>query len=145
MRDLMTIVEGIVPEATIFFHVTFKSRLPAIMRDGLLTGKKRNWDNNFGAKQGSTKHTYLFDNFTSAVRWAHKMNYHFEKEVVILMIANPEGTIEPDKHIEAQMNGGGWYTTDTWIPAQQIVRVIEPTQEMYRTLVRDGKIELPAT
>jgi hypothetical protein len=122
-----------------FFHVTFRTRTPKILQQGVVSGKRRNWNNAFGNKLGEKK-VYVFSDFTMAVRWAHKMEYEFEKPTDILIVKVGETT--SDDHIEAQMNGKTWFKTDD-IPPENIVRVIPLTRELIKQVAQTGSAEIP--
>jgi hypothetical protein len=141
MRELRQILE--VLGTAVYYHVTFATRVPSILQQGLVAGKIRNWNNAFGNKQGSTAHIYLFDDFTSAVRWAATMEWEFDKPVEILVIENPPGLIQPDDHIQMQLNGYGALTTDEVIPPECIRRAISLTSEMKKEVAQTQKATIP--
>ena len=118
-----------------FYHVTFAARLPKIMQDGLVSGKRRVWKDSFGTNQGSRTSVYLFSSPIMAIRWAHKMEYEFGRKASILVVNNPPGNIKPDNHIEAQMNGKTWFTTDAPIPPSCISKVVPLTNDLCRKAV----------
>ena len=120
------------------FHVTFEQKLPLIKKNGLIVGKKRNWSNVFGTKLGSTKYIYFFTDLSVAARWAHKMNYEFEKPVIIL-ICKLESEIESD-----MMLGGAAIKTNENVPPKNIIGYIFPNMFLYRQITNGGTItEMP--
>lgn len=134
----MRLAEIVKPTTTRFYHVTFQKNVPAIRRDGLVVGRRRNWENMFGGKLGSTKALYVFTDFTAAVRWAHHMEYEHEKPVSILVIDNPPNDFELDDGVSFSHNGTGFLTT-TPIPAQYISHEIKGERELYREIVQKGR------
>jgi RNA:NAD 2'-phosphotransferase (TPT1/KptA family) len=141
MKEFTEVTESMgVP---VYYHVTFATRVPAIMKQGLLPGKRRNWNNSFGAKQGSTKLIYLFEDFTSAARWGAHMEWEFEKPVEVLVIHAPPGLIIADDHIQMQLGGHSAVTTDEAIPAEAIKRSIPITDDMKREIAKTGHATEP--
>lgn len=126
-----------------YYHVTPSSRVPKILSNGIESGHKAQWNNAFGKKLGDRNKVYMFSDFTMAVRWAHKMQFDMKKPISILVIDSPPGNIKNDNHVEAQMNGNSWYTTDETIPPSCIKNVYPLTLEMTRAVVKDGKINPP--
>lgn len=121
------------------YHVTFAARLPKIRSEGIVPGKRRNWQMQLTGKMyGDRGFVYLFTTEESAVRWAFKMNYEFKKDVVILVLKNVEGELIDDDSGEAYLtiNGAGtWKRTQATVPASCIERVIPYHNDMARKLV----------
>jgi hypothetical protein len=140
----MKIFEVTEPKSSVFYHVTFKSRLKSIMKNGITSGHKRNWNNRFGSKLGSTRLIYLFSDYTSAVRWAARMEWDFRDqgnpEIVIVRIQFT-GYGRRDEHWE---NDGSWWTTVDPIPPDQIIDVIPLTLEMKQEVAQTQKATPPA-
>ena len=126
-----------------YYHVTFKSRLKSVLSQGLVVGKRRVWKNSFGSSIGEKQKIHLFGDLDGAVKWAHKMEYDFEKPVAILKCFIT-GQIEPDTNIQAQMTGKA-VTTDESIPADKIIGLVYPDVALYRQIVNGGKIIEPPT
>lgn len=142
MRDVINLVEA--NSSTVYYHVTFASRVPKIKKQGLLVGRKRNWEQVFGDKQGSTKHLYLMTDFTPAVRWAFKMQWDFKRDIAIIVIDDFSGEVMPDDHPENWIRGeGAWVMTAENIPPQYISRVIPLTNELSRQVAQTGRASLP--
>jgi len=114
------------------------------MKNGITSGHKRNWNNRFGSKLGSTRLIYLFSDYTSAVRWAARMEWDFRDqgnpEIVIIRIQFT-GYGRRDEHWE---NDGSWWTTVDPIPPDQIIDVIPLTLEMKREVAQTDKATPPA-
>lgn len=122
----------------LLYHVTFASRVPSIQKNGIISGKHRNWDRAFGGKYGERGLIYLFTTAESAVRWAFKMQYEFSRPTVIIELANVSGDLNDDPSGESQlmMNGAGtWKTIDTNIPPSCIHRIIPMTPPLAKKLV----------
>lgn len=142
MREFMKVVEG--GEPKLYFHVTWASRIPNIKREGLLIGKRRNWKNPFGSMQGSRDVLYIMDDFSAAVRWAHKMEWDAKRSAAIVVLRSVPGEIDPDEHIDAVLSGNGhWLTTDQNIPADLIASVIPMSIALARQVANGGVAELP--
>lgn len=120
------------------YHVTFDSRVAAILRDGIVGGKNRNWSTVYGTKYGDRGFVYLFTTEESAVRWAYKMNYEFKRDVSILVLNNVEASLIDDESGEAYLmtNGAGtWKRTQATIPPQCIAKIVKFNLDMARKLV----------
>jgi len=124
----------------IFYHVTFKSRLKSILKNGITSGHKRNWNNAFGAKLGKNDQVYIFTDFTSAVRWAARMEWDFEKDIVIIRLRF-DGDHSRDDHWE---NDGTWWSTSSHISPDQIIDVIPLVLTMKQEVAQTGKATPPA-
>ena len=123
-----------------YYHVTFKTRLAAIKKQGLIVGKKRNWENTFGGKLGQSK-LYFFVDLTGAVRWAHKMNYDFKRPVIILVCQFDNETL-PDENSQARMTGNAVAINQS-IPANCIKGYIIPDITLFRQVVNGGTVTEP--
>jgi hypothetical protein len=122
------------------YHTTFRSRLPAIRKEGLVPGKRRVWKNRYGSTLGSNQHVHLFVHLEDAVRWAHKMNYEFDRPVAVLA-CQPPGPIEPHQNISVHQG----IITDQPILPEAITGVIYPDRTLYRQIVNGGSITQPPT
>jgi hypothetical protein len=135
----MTIVES--ATNPVYYHATFSSRVPTILKQGLVLGKRRTWGRASGGRQG-LRAIYLFSDPVMAVRWAHKMQFDFDRPASILVIENPPGDITADDHVEAQMNGRTWFHTNEPIPPECIARVVPLTLDLTRAVVAGEPISL---
>lgn len=128
-----------------YYHVTFAALLPKIRRGGIVPGKRRNWNNVFGSKLGSTGHVYVFTDPVAAGRWAFKMEWEFQKPAVIIVLDNLNDIeFENDPGAEAHIyvnDEPTWKRTTEVIPASAIERVVPMTQEIARTLAKVNKGE----
>jgi len=138
MREIINLIES-AEQNSVYYHVTFASRVSKIMKDGLVCGKKRNWNNTFGGKLGSTKYIYLFTKPEDAGRWAFKMEYDFGKPTVILVIRS-NIKVEPDTVMGVHSQSA--VKTSESIPPSDIIKVTKLTQEMKQALVKQEPIDL---
>jgi hypothetical protein len=122
----------------LMYHVSFKSRSKKILKEGITTGHKRNWNTPFGVKLGKVDRIYLFKNYTSAVSWAGKMEYDMERDIVILKV-KIFNTIEQDTNTGAVI--GDWYRTSNTIKPKDIIKCIPLTLELKRELT-SGKLNV---
>lgn len=123
-----------------YYHVTFVATLSKIRRDGIVPGKRRNWNNAFGSKLGSTKNVYVFSDPVSAARWAFKMEWEFEKPAVIIVLKDidPASLVddtgaEPHQFVDGEQT---WKCTADTIPASCIDRVVPMSQDIARAVVK---------
>jgi hypothetical protein len=126
----------------IYYHATFSSRVSSIRRQGLVLGKRKVWSSAFAPKGLGLNAIYLFSDPAMAVRWAHKMQFDFDRPASILVVENPPGDIVADDHIEAQMNGRTWFHTDQPIPPECITRVVPLTLALTRAVVAGKPVSL---
>jgi hypothetical protein len=120
------------------YHVTFSSRVPKIKSEGIVPGKRRNWERAMGGKYGEIGHIYLFTSEESAARWAAKMEWEFKKPTSILVLRGVEAALDDDPSGESQLmlNGSGtWKRTQATVPPQCIERAIPLTTEIKRKIV----------
>jgi GNAT superfamily N-acetyltransferase len=124
--------------APTLYHVTFTSRLAKISQEGIVPGKKRNWDRAFGGKYGERGNVYVFTSAEAAARWAHKMQYEFSKPCSIIELTNVPGDLidDPSGEQHLMVNGSGtWKMITGAIPASCIHRVIDLDPAIVRRLV----------
>lgn len=119
--------------ASYFYHVTLKSRLASIKATGLTPGRRRLWKNLHGAQLGSRAAIYVWDDWSSAIRWAAQMEWAFKKPIALLILANPPGPFEPDEHKFAIGHHG--FRTETPIPPSSIIEVVPLTTELTQQVV----------
>lgn len=67
-----------------YYHVTFKSRLSKILYEGIKARKKRIWTSKYGVRLGELGLIYAYTNWETAVRWAYKQAYDFDRETIII-------------------------------------------------------------
>lgn len=142
-KDLQELTES---TTGVVYHVTFAHRVPKIRREGLLTGRKRNWKNNWGSTLGSNKFVYVLTDFSEAVRWAAHMEWNFRDQYkrndvrfVILEIVAPDRlSYDPDMQptYSSSKIGGP-------IPPDRIRRAIPLTLELRRQVVNGGTAAPP--
>lgn len=130
----------------VFYHVTFRKHMASIADIGLVTGRRRVWNNAFGAKLGERGAIYLFSSLDAAVRWAAKMDFDFRKGdkrpgIVILKIENPPGKIVPDDAMGLHASRGSTWMTATPIPPSCITKTIPLTDNLIRSVVQGDPIE----
>ena len=140
------------PEATntkVYFHVTTQRRLKSIRHSGIEPNHNRRWKTGFGKALGDRGSIYLISDFTSAVRWAHKMEWeHYagktpEKSpyVIICVRENPKN-LQPDPHPEAGLYGHTWFQKAGSIPPEDILKVIPLTRALIKQVATDGEAVL---
>ena len=111
----MKLVEVLTPNRT-YWHVTPHTRLQKIMAMGIVPSRRRQWKNHAGGRLGQTKMIYLFSNFDAAIRFAAKLEWGLKSEgrkstQVDILEMTTNVPVKPDDHIEAQLEGGGWWRT----------------------------------
>lgn len=142
------LLEDVQPGQT-FYHVTTDNRLRSIMATGLEPRRHRRWHNQLGGILGDRGFIYLISDFTEAVRFAARWDYHMRvakkrMQTVILVLRNvPSQGLERDDHIEGQLAGHTWFKSPATIPPQDIVRVIPLTPDLVKQAVHTGTNEVP--
>jgi len=120
--------------------VTPHRRTSKILREGLVTGKKSQWQNRLMQNLGDRDKVYLMNHLDGAIRWASKMEWNMKTKIDILKIEMDIPDIEPDMNLEAQMNKINgkhvWMMTSTPIPPEAIKQVIPLTDEMKQDFVK---------
>jgi ribosomal protein S18 acetylase RimI-like enzyme len=123
-----------------YYHVTPHRRTSKILREGLVTGKKPQWQNRLNQNLGDRDKIYLMNHFDAAIRWAFKMEWDKQAKIDILKIEMNIPDIETDMNFEAQMNKidgqYAWMMTSTPIPPEAIKQVIPLTTEMKQDFVK---------
>lgn len=122
------------------YHVTDSRKVPAILRQGLKTGKPQTWSNRFGVKQGSRKHLYVFSSYDEAIRMAARAEYDSKQPQTVLHIGLVPDDLVPDPHWESQLQPGTWWMTTQEIAPELIVKAEPLTLQMKRDYIkrRDG-------
>ena len=118
-----------------YYHTTLKSRIAKIKKEGLLIGKRRLWNNAFGAKLGNNKQLYLFSSFDEAIQWAGKMEWHLEQKIVIIELENLKNTL-PDNNGEMQLSYKTACSIDYNISKNGIKKIIPLTLELTRAFIK---------
>lgn len=132
-----------------FYHVTTKNRVRSIMATGLEPRRHRRWRNQLGGMLGERGYIYLISDFTEAVRFAARQDYHHrvnksKMETVILMLQNvPTEGLVRDDHIEGQLAGHTWFKSPATIPPQDIVKVIPLTEQLIKQAINGGTAKQP--
>ena len=114
------------------YHITFKTRLQKIKKEGITLGHRRNWSTPLGIKLGDKNRIYFISRFDEAIRWAHRMEWETKKEIVIIEINTPK-VIEQDNNTGAII--GIWLKTPNKILVNDIKKVIPLTLELIRKLI----------
>jgi hypothetical protein len=134
-----------------FFHVTTKHRLRSIEANGIVPNRNRRWKTAFGQALGERGKIYLMSDFTSAVRWAYKMQWeHFQGKknapskspYIILKVRENPAELEPDPHPENGLYGNSWFQKSGSIDPSNIVKVIPLTSDLTRQVATTGKAVL---
>lgn len=132
-------------EGTFHYHVTTESRLKAIRREGLRTGRRAQWRDRSGRPQGDRGAIFVISDFGQAARWALKMEWdHGLKGKIRILKLRGVGELAPDDHWQSGLYGHTWFKTRVPVPAEAIVAVYEITPEMTRQVVADGTADEPA-
>ena len=124
MRKLMEAVrplfEGVSPY---YYHVTFTSKVPAIMSKGLTLFNTSNWKRaGNGERYNQDGGVFAFEHPEDAFRWAFRMNYDFDKPTSIVRIRPiSDWGADPSQDIHLQMGQGRALRSQNAIPADQIV------------------------
>ncbi len=122
----------------VYYHATPTGKLKSVLKDGIVSGKKRLWSNTFGAKLGDTKLVYLFDDLVKAVLWAGKMHWEFKAYPALVAVRGPVHGLQPDDNIDVAPHG----FTAPFVPPEQIVGHFVPTVDDVRRAIqlRDAKM-----
>ncbi len=134
-----------------FFHVTTPVRTKKILQSGIEPGHNRRWKGMYHRRPlGDRGYVYLISDFSSAVRWAAKVQWELSKKdrdqpVDILCISNLDpASIEPDPNPEGQLSHGGtWFQMKGTIDRENVVWVVPLTPELIKQAVNGGTVGLP--
>ena len=117
------------------YHVTFKSRIKTILSDGIIP-KRRSIYKGLFTEIKDIGSIYGFTNFDDAARWASRMNFDFKRPVVIVVFKDNVNNWKQDIHFEGAGSKGMWIKKQGFVPAKNIVKIINHTQEMTRAIVQ---------
>lgn len=133
------------PTDQLYFHVTTPRRVKAILQNGIEPGHHRRWNDYRKKKLGERGYVYLMSDFTSAARFAGKLQASGDDEVDILCLRgiDPQ-SLEADPNPERELLGypGEWYQSMMTLPSASVVRVIHLTPELVQQVSNGGTANL---
>lgn len=120
---------------TELYHVTFKTRAKSIISDGIVPKRKSVYKGLF-TEIKNIGSIYAFTNFDDAARWASRMNFDFERQTIIVIFKDDIKKWKQDIHFEGAGARGMWIKKQGSVPAKNIIKIIDHTQEMTRAIVQ---------
>lgn len=122
----------------LYWHITPHTRTPKILKDGIQPGKRPQWKNVFGGRQGHRGFIYIFSSFDMAIQFASRLEWEIrdaKNNAVDIIEVDVEFDVEEDPHSENHMNGKTWWRTPHAIQPDSIRKVIPLTLKMRQDFI----------
>ena len=134
MRELLEKTSRVLFEKT-FYHAARKKNAKAIQQKGLFQKGKSTYVGTFGKTLAAKDSIYAFTDITDATRWAGKMEFDLQEDIVLVTFEDNSGGFKKDMNIQMQMSFSSSVVKQGSVPPENITKIQPVTTDMIRKVV----------